>query len=206
MNIAVINAKDLFRYILKFFLLIIIIILLAKGLKSIINLKQKDVIKETIETTSKQINEYSFTNCLDISMSLMSYKKNKNNNKEILTSKKILAMGAGIFDESIYKNTDLIINEDELTIDDTEELINQIALLPDNVITEEVAQNNITPKVTTSYGSVKINNQSDYELTEEILKPDVEIKNKKDILIYHTHTCESYTASKRIWVWNDRKL
>jgi len=198
MNIAVINAKDLFRYILKFFLLIIIIILLEKRLKSIINLKQKDVIKETIETTSKQINEYSFTNCLDISMSLMSYKKNKNNNKEILTSKKILAMGAGIFDESIYKNTDLIINEDELTIDDTEELINQIALLPDNVITEEVAQNNITPKVTTSYGSVKINNQSDYELTEEILKPDVEIKNKKDILIYHTHTCESYTASKRI--------
>ena len=198
MNIAVINAKDLFRYILKFFLLIIIIILLVKGLKSIINLKQKNVIKETIETTSKQINEYSFMNCLDISMSLMSYKKNENNNKEILTSKKILAMGAGIFDESIYKNIDLIINEEELTIDDTEELINQIAELPDDVTTEEVTQNNITPKATTSYGSVKINNQSDYELTEEILKPDVEIKNKKDILIYHTHTCESYTASKRI--------
>ena len=198
MNIAVINAKELFKYILKFFLLIIIIILLAKGLKSIITLKQKDVIKETIETTSKQINEYSFTNCLDISMSLMSYKKNENNNKEILTSKKILAMGAGIFDESIYKNTDLIINEDELTIDDTEELINQIAELPDDVTTEEVLQNNITPKVTTSYGSVKINNQSDYELTEDILKPDAEITNKKDILIYHTHTCESYTASKRI--------
>lgn len=198
MNIAVINAKDLFKYILKFFLLIITIILLVKGLKSIINLKQKDVIKETIEITSKQINEYSFTNCLDISMSLMSYKKQENSNKEILTSKKILAMGAGIFNESIYKNTDLTINEDELTIDDTEELIKQIALLPDDVTTEEVAQNNITPKVTTSYGSVKINNQSDYELTEEILKPDVEIKNKKDILIYHTHTCESYTASKRI--------
>lgn len=197
MNIAVINAKDLFKYILKFFLLIIIIILLVKGLKSIINLKQKDVIKETIETTTKQINEYSFINCLDISMSLMSYKKNQNN-KEILTSKKILAMGAGIFDESIYENTDLIINEEELSIDDAEELINQIAELPDDVTTEEVLQNNITPKVTTSYGSVKINNQSDYELTEEILKPDVEIKNKKDILIYHTHTCESYTASKRI--------
>lgn len=198
MNIAVINAKDLFKYILKFFILIIIIILLVKGLKNIISLKQKDVIKETIKTTSKQINEYSFTNCLDLSMSLMSYKKQENSNKEILTSKKILAMGAGIFDESIYKNTDLIINEDELTIDDTEELINQIALLPDDVTTEEVVQNNITPKVTTSYGSVKINNQSDYELTEEILKPDVEITNKKDILIYHTHTCESYTASKRV--------
>ncbi len=26
-----------------------------------------------------------------------------------------------------------------------------------------------------------------------MLVPDVEIQNKKDILIYHTHTCESYT-------------
>ena len=97
-----------------------------------------------------------------------------------------------------YKEKDLIINEEELTIDDTEELINQIAELPDDVTTEEVSENNITPKVTTSYGSVQINNQSDYELTKKILKPDVEITNKKDILIYHTHTCESYTASERI--------
>ena len=113
---------------------------------------------------------------------------------------------SGIFDKSIYENTDLIINEEELTIDDAEELVNQIEELPDNVTTEAVSENNITPKVTTSYGSVQINNQSDYELTEDILKPDIEITNKKDILIYHTHTCESYTASKRIWIWNDRKL
>ncbi|MBQ3145455.1 MAG: hypothetical protein IJB90_02625 [Clostridia bacterium] len=198
MNIAVINAKDLFKYILKFFVIITIIILLIKGLKSITNLKQKDVIKETIETTTKQINQYSFLNCLDLSMSLISYKKEKNINNEKISSKKILAMGAGIFDESIYKNTDLIINEEELTIDDTEELVNQIAEIPDDVTTEAVSENNISPKVTTSYGSVQINNQSDYELTEDILKPDVEITNKKDILIYHTHTCESYTASKRI--------
>lgn len=198
MNIAVINAKDLFKYILKFFVIVTIIILLIKGLKRITNLKQKDVIKETIETTKSNISDYSFINCLDLSMSLMSYKKSGNTDKEILSSKKILAMGAGIFDESIYENTDLIINEEELTIDDTEELINQIAELPDDVTTETVEENNINPKVTTSYGSVQINNQSDYELTQDILKPDIEITNKKDILIYHTHTCESYTASKRI--------
>ena len=198
MNIAVINAKDLFKYILKIFIIITIILLLTKGLKGTINLKQKDAIKQTIETTTKQISEYSFLNCLDLNISLMSYKKDKKTNEDLLTSKKILAMGAGIFDESIYKNTDLIINEEELTIDDTEELINQIAELPDDVTTEEVSENNITPKVTTSYGSVQINNQSDYELTKKILKPDVEITNKKDILIYHTHTCESYTASERI--------
>ena len=107
-------------------------------------------------------------------------------------------MGAGILDESIYKNTDLVINENELTIDDAEELVNKIAQLPENVTTEAVQENNITPKVTSSYGSVEINNQSDYEITPEILTPDTEIVNKKDILIYHTHTCESYTPSERI--------
>lgn len=104
-------------------------------------------------------------------------------------------MGTGIFDKTIFQNTDLIINEEELTIDDTEELENQIEEIPQDITTEAVETNNITAKFTTQYGNVKINNQSKYELTEEILKPDVEITNKKDILIYHTHTCESYTPS-----------
>ena len=49
---------------------------------------------------------------------------------------------------------------------------------------------------TNSYGSVKIKNDTDIKLTESILKPDYNVKNSKDILIYHTHTCESYTATK----------
>ena len=128
----------------------------------------------------------------------MSYKNSKEYNNEILTKNTILAMGTGIFDKSIYENTDLVINEEELTIDDTEELINKVAELPENVTVENVSENNITPKVTSSYEGVQINNQSDYEITEDMLVPDVEITNKKDILIYHTHTCESYTASERI--------
>lgn len=198
MNIAVINAKDLFKYILKFFVIISIIFFLMKSIKSMDKIKKENAIKQTLEQTTKQISGYSFLDCLDLSISLMSYNKTENINKDFLSSSKILAMGAGIFDESIYEKSGLIINEQELSIDDAEELVNQIAELPDNVTTEEVAENNITPKVTTSYGSVQINNQSDYEITEDILKPDMEIINKKDILIYHTHTCESYTPSKRI--------
>ena len=49
---------------------------------------------------------------------------------------------------------------------------------------------------TNSYGSVKIKNDTDIKLTKEILKPDYNVKNCKDILIYHTHTCESYTQTK----------
>ena len=59
--------------------------------------------------------------------------------------------------------------------------------------TQEVSDRNFNPASNTYYGTTKIDNQSDYTLTEEMLVPDVEITNKKDVLIYHTHTCESYT-------------
>ncbi|MDO5555846.1 MAG: stage II sporulation protein P [Clostridia bacterium] len=160
--------------------------------------KQEKNIQQVISTNTKKINEYSFINCLDLSISLMSYKKAENANEKILSNNKILAMGAEILNESIYKNTDLIINESELSIDDTEELINQIVELPENIITEAVVENNIAPNITTTYKNVQINNQSDYELTEDMLIPNAEITNKKDIFIYHTHTCESYTQSVRI--------
>lgn len=198
MNIAVINAKDLFKYILKFFAIISITLFLIKTIKNIDNIKKEDVIKETLETTTNKIGKYSFLDCLDISISLMSYNKTEKNNNDFWSSNKILAMGAGILDKSIYENLGLVIDEEELSLDDAEELANQIVELPDDIKTETVEENNITPKVTTSYGSVQINNQSDYEITEDILVPDAEITNKKDILIYHTHTCESYTESSRI--------
>lgn len=206
MNIAVINAKDLFKYILKFFIIICIIFFLIKSIKNINKIKNEDAIKQTLEQTTKQISDYSFLKCLDLTISLMSYNKTENINKDFLSSSKILAMGAGILDESVYEKVDLVINEENLTADDAEKLVNQIAELPDNVTTEAVKENNITPKVTTSYGTIQVNNQSKYEITEDMLKPDVEITNKKDILIYHTHTCESYTPSKRIRIRNDREL
>ena len=198
MNIAVINAKDLFKYILKFFAIISIILLLIKTIKNIDKLKRENTFKQTIEATTERINKYSFLDCLDISISLMSYTKSEDKDNKVLSSDRILAMGAGILDKSIYENSGLLINEEDLSIDDAEELVSQIADLPDNVTTEAVEENNIVPKVTTAYGSVQINNQSDYEITEDILIPDAEITNKKDILIYHTHTCESYTPSLRI--------
>ena len=49
---------------------------------------------------------------------------------------------------------------------------------------------------TNSYGSVKIKNDTDIKLTEDILNPNYMVKNKKEIIIYHTHTCESYTKTK----------
>lgn len=195
MNITVINAKDIFKYAIKIGITIFAIYICIHLCNAIASIRQNK-LKEQIEENISKINESSFLGCIDKTISLMSYKKNNNDEHEILSSNKILAMGAGIFDESILEKTDLIINTEELTIDDTEELVKQIEDLPENVKTEAVTENNITPRYTTAYQDVQINNQSDYELTEEMLTPNAEITNKTNILIYHTHTCESYTASE----------
>ena len=62
--------------------------------------------------------------------------------------------------------------------------------------TEVVTQNPITESYNAEYGKVKIKNQTTYNLTQEILKPDIAINNK-NILIFHTHSCESYTPSEK---------
>lgn len=54
----------------------------------------------------------------------------------------------------------------------------------------------IKDSYTNKYGSVTVKNLTDIKLTKETLTPDYNVKNKKDILIFHTHTCESYTPTK----------
>lgn len=197
MNIAVVNIKDIIKYAIKLGV-IICVIYICMHLINGANVNKQENLKKEIENGVEKINKYSFLDCLDVSMSLFSYKKTDEVKSKILSNNDILAMGAGIFDKSIFENTDLVIDEKELTIDDAEELANQVEEIPKDATTEAVEKNNITPKVTGAYGDVKINNQSKYDITEEMLVPDVEITNKKDILIYHTHTCESYSPSKRI--------
>ena len=198
MNIAVINVRDLLKYILKFCLIIVIIVLLSKGIKELMSAKETVNIKENIDTNINKVNNNSFLGCLDLSFSLISYNKDENNYHNFLTNNKIISMNSAILDEEILKKTDLVINKNELTVDDVDELKDNIAVIPENATVENVSENNIIPKVTDCYESVKIDNQSDYEITEDMLIPNVEITNKKDILIYHTHTCESYTPSPRI--------
>mgnify|MGYP002588038934 CR=1 FL=1 len=65
-----------------------------------------------------------------------------------------------------------------------------------NAQTEIVTPNPISENYNVQYGNVKIKNQTTYNLTEDILKPDIKIDNK-NIVIFHTHSCESYTSSEK---------
>jgi len=67
------------------------------------------------------------------------------------------------------------------------------AEVPDTAQTE-ILPSNVANKFNSSFESVEIKNETDYELTQEMLTPDIEVNTKK-VVIFHTHTCESYTSS-----------
>ena len=66
----------------------------------------------------------------------------------------------------------------------------------ENAQSKVVTNNPLTEKYDITYGKVKIRNQTSYKLTKKMVKPNITIDNK-NILIFHTHSCESYTSSKK---------
>lgn len=67
----------------------------------------------------------------------------------------------------------------------------------DTNVTTEVIPNNVPNKYTDDYNGVEIKNGTNYNLTEDVLNCDNLDFNKKDIMIFHTHTCESYTPTEQ---------
>ena len=65
-----------------------------------------------------------------------------------------------------------------------------------NVSTEIVTQNPITENCNVELNGVKIKNETSFEINESILNTGLDI-NKNNILIFHSHTCESYTPTEQ---------
>ena len=65
-----------------------------------------------------------------------------------------------------------------------------------NVQTEIVTQYPIKESYNIEINGVKIKNETSFEINNSILEIEKNI-NKENILIFHTHTCESYTPSEQ---------
>lgn len=81
--------------------------------------------------------------------------------------------------------------EEKQEIENTE----QIEVAQTGLTTQVITNNPLKDNSNTQYGKVKIKNETDYQLTNEMLQPDITIENK-NIVLFHTHSCESYTASE----------
>lgn len=86
-------------------------------------------------------------------------------------------------------------NENQLEIE-KEETEADVKLAKENLKTEVITNNPIADAYTKRYRGVKIKNETSFDLSDEDLNPDKLKIDKSNIIIFHTHTCESYTSSK----------
>ena len=102
-------------------------------------------------------------------------------------------------EKKIEDNIDNIIidetNEKQEATEKIEETVEQAKL----DVNTEVVPNSVNPKYNRDYEGVKINNSTEYELSDDLLNPSDTAVNKNKILIYHTHTCESYTPTEQFF-------
>lgn len=185
MNVAVINLRDLIKYILKIAFLITLLFYLGKILYS----SQDNILKKiNINVDTAQ--------CLNFGTAILS-SYDKENNKYRVNN--IIDIQLPLF--TTLENTEItnieVEEKQEINIvQNTEQTQENQTIIGTTVTTEKVLEKNLAESYNTEYTNVKINNKSDYTITQEMLIPDIEINNSKSILIYHTHTCESYTPSE----------
>lgn len=186
MNVAVINLKDIMRYFIKILLAILIIYLCIQYMTT-----TKQNLSQIISNNTR----YQFlTRCLEITIPELKLEGEVENREIKITSlmNAELAMLNPNVIELEEKNVIANVPEEEPAITD-ERTLSPETTIPKVAETESVSDRNFIAHSTNSYGTTKIDNQSSYTITEDMLVPDVELTDKKNVIIYHTHTCESYT-------------
>ena len=205
-NLAVINLKDIIRFIRNFFIGIIIFVILIK-----ICGKVKDGNYINIDDL-KEKSFFDYCKIIDNTLIISNYYQKSEVALHKSGIKKILGSEFAILETELMEkeNQEEVLEFEEiLDIEKTEEVkielndtkeemieMGNLEEIKESLPTIVINENNKKDTYTDVYKSVKIKNESKYQLTESILTPNFDLSNKNEIIIYHTHTCESYTPTE----------
>ena len=215
-NVTVLKMRDIVKYLVGFMIIIGIIVYATRFFAYKADNKD-DMVK------LKSISMWNLTSCLNKTIPAMAkineeYNKIEKENKEIKINNKNyleeflkteISSIKGIeeteeniteADKTSVASNNKLTKEDSNSSDsngDNKQESEKITLASqDSVKTEVVTPNPISENANVQYEKVKIKNQTTYNLTEDILNPNISIDNK-NVLIFHTHSCESYTSSEK---------
>lgn len=145
----------------------------------------------------------SFLHCIEMEVPLLGNKESDDDReKEKINKKyKILDIELEMLSSlnevgEIEENLQEIANTEE-SEEEVKEEIDRTVSLGENLETKVISENNIEASFTDSSNDIQIKNQSKYNAAELIGNSDYNLKNKNKVIIYHTHTCESYTSSEK---------
>ena len=212
-NVTVLRMKDLLKYFIGTMIIILIIVIIFKNFK-----KPTQEIKflETLKKSIGSLVEENLTSYMEQTIPAMSsineeYKKQA---KEEITKKQntennilysiLNSQISSIKGMEEQEKDNIKVAEDENEKEnakqtnetETSNKKEENPVAEAGTKTEVITNNPISENSNVQYGKVKIKNQTDYVLTEEMLKPDIKIENK-NIVLFHTHSCESYTSSEK---------
>ena len=191
--IKVFKVKDLIGYLVKIIIVLVAVALVIK----VLEIGKKDGENETATDSSS-----TWLFCIDDMLPQIGINKEVEETKETSGVKFAFASELEVM-ESI-ENNEMV---EENTVNTEEQNNNNVSEEnPQNetsngeinreLTVTEVDNSGVNPRYTDEYNGVFINNGTNYQLTQEMLTPDVEV-NKNKVVIYHTHTCESYTPTEQ---------
>lgn len=208
-NITVLKARDLIKYLAGMIISITAVILISKTFSKT-EIKQS-VIEKEVKSKIGILSEKSIVSSLDQTMPAIksinkeqkeSQKENtKKDNNDLLEAMLYTQISSIKGIEKMQENTKKQEVKEEIKTE--QEKIEKEETNTENTNkepeqagtkTEVITNNPIAENANVRYRNIKIKNQTDYTLTEDMLKPDIEITNK-NIVLFHTHSCESYTSS-----------
>lgn len=195
-NVTIINAK---KSIIKIVLLVVIIIALFAITQIINKFKTSEILQ--INMSEK------FISCLSSEIPAMAnttykasniLKEEKEEEKTTFSDRILEVELAKILPTQIPEKEETA--ENEQTQEDKQEQPKEETAAQANVATdvqtEIVTQNPIAENSNVEINGIKIKNETSFEINQNILSSELSI-NKSNILIFHTHTCESYTPTEQ---------
>ena len=198
-NVTIINAK---KSIMKIAIIIGIIIILFAVTQMINKFKTNEVLQiniseELVSCLNSEIPAIASTNYI----SNNTIKEDKEEYEETFAGKILnieLARAPQIERPQIEKTKDE--NQIEETNDNTEQNTEnkneEIQPVSTDLGTQVVTQNPIKENSNVEINGVKIKNETSFEINDSIMNTGLDI-DKKNITIFHTHTCESYTPTEQ---------
>jgi stage II sporulation protein P len=187
-NFAVINLKNLIKNSIKLIIIILFIIGIMNAYDLLLQKAKKlsytNILKENlglINTSDNSSNENALAKIIHSEIPILTINNEIKNNTQEPNQ-----------EEQIH---DIVENDNNVS-DNTQEEASEPIDVPRNVTTTVISENNLSENYNITYNTVKIKNETDYYLSDSILEPNVEYLDTKNILIFHTHTCESYTQTE----------
>lgn len=178
-NLAVINIKEVIKYLVKVTIIITVVVALTRYFStyssSIVN----------------KISDKTFLNCLDETIpGIKTMNKKEYKTDEVEPLKMMLSMEMPMID-SIKKENLQMAKEENIKIEEKNDNIEeepQVEKIEEvkTGIETEVLENNVPTKFTDEYNGVKIKNETDNKLTKEILTPNVTVNMKNILIFIHT--------------------